>query len=107
MKMTGIGTPDHALHNDNARQKNDRALRLNSFQCGVRLPGHRLLSAILGAKNNDMTSTDVYVKVRRRAKAKNNLLVHARVYTAVLALALVTNMVTFPQAYSFIWPLIG
>lgn len=54
MKMTGIVTPDHALHNHNARPTNDRAVRLTSFQCGVRLPENHLLSAILGARNYDM-----------------------------------------------------
>jgi len=54
-----------------------------------------------------MTQTDEYQQARRRAEAKYDFFKHAGVYAAVMALLVVINMVTSPQSFWFIWPLIG
>lgn len=54
-----------------------------------------------------MTQTDEYTKARGRAEAKYRFFVHAAVYTAVMVLLVVINMLTSPRAIWFIWPLIG
>ncbi|MBO6552507.1 MAG: 2TM domain-containing protein [Roseitalea sp.] len=54
-----------------------------------------------------MTQTEEYQQARRRAEAKYGFFKHAGVYAAVMALLVVINMVTSPQAFWFIWPLVG
>ena len=54
-----------------------------------------------------MTQTNEYVKARERAEAKYRFFVHAGVYTAVMVLLVVINLLTSPQVVWFVWPLIG
>jgi len=54
-----------------------------------------------------MTNKDEYAKARRRAEAKYRFFVHAAVYTAVMVLLVVINVLALPGAIWFIWPLIG
>ena len=54
-----------------------------------------------------MTNTDEYAKARRRATAKYRFFVHAAVYTAVMALLVIIDLVTSPGDIWFVWPLVG
>ncbi len=51
--------------------------------------------------------TEEYEKARRRAEAKYGFFVHAVVFTAVILLLVVINLITSPGYLWFIWPLIG
>lgn len=54
-----------------------------------------------------MTHTDEYAKARQRAEAKYTFFVHTAVYSAVMVLLVIINLVTSPGNIWFIWPLIG
>lgn len=54
-----------------------------------------------------MTQSDEYVKARARAEAKYRFFVHAGVYAGVMVLLIIINLVTSPQVFWFVWPLIG
>lgn len=54
-----------------------------------------------------MTKTDEYAKARGRAEAKYRFFVHAGVYTAVMVMLVIINLLTSPQVVWFVWPLIG
>ncbi len=54
-----------------------------------------------------MTQAENYAEARKRATAKYGFYVHAAVYSAVMVLLVVINLVTSPGVLWFIWPLIG
>jgi multidrug efflux pump subunit AcrB len=54
-----------------------------------------------------MTQSDEDAKARERAEAKYGFFVHASVYTAVMVLLVLINLMTSPEAIWFIWPLVG
>ena len=54
-----------------------------------------------------MNQPDAYAKAKARAEAKYGFFVHAGVYTAVMLLLVLINLVTSPRAIWFVWPLIG
>ena len=54
-----------------------------------------------------MSQTDEYRRARGRAQAKFGFFVHGAVFVAVMALLVIINMITSPDAIWFIWPLIG
>ena len=54
-----------------------------------------------------MPQKDDRTRARERAEAKYGFFVHAVVYTAVMLLLLIINLLTSPETLWFIWPLLG
>lgn len=49
----------------------------------------------------------VYRRARVRAKAKMGFLIHAAVYTGMMALLMGINLVVTPKIFWVIWPMVG
>ncbi|UCE32733.1 MAG: 2TM domain-containing protein [Burkholderiales bacterium] len=54
-----------------------------------------------------MTEQDAYERAKRRAKTKYEFYNHLIVYLVVNAFLIAVNLVTSPQSYWFVFPLIG
>ena len=54
-----------------------------------------------------MTDTDAYAAARKRAEAKYHFFVHLAVYSLVMLLLVVINLITFGGYFWFVWPLLG
>lgn len=52
-----------------------------------------------------MTSSEIHEKARARAEAKYGFFVHAAVFTAVMVLLAIINLVNAPENLWFLWPL--
>ena len=61
----------------------------------------------LGMEVSMVRPTRDYEKARGRAEAKYGFFIHVVVFTAVMLLLVVINLITSPGTIWFIWPLLG
>lgn len=54
-----------------------------------------------------MENDEAYQRARKRVEAKIGFYIHLTVYVGVNILLIIINLLTSPQYFWFIWPLIG
>jgi hypothetical protein len=54
-----------------------------------------------------METTDYEGEARRQARAKLGFITHATIYLLVMTMLVVTNLMTSPGHYWFLWPMLG
>jgi hypothetical protein len=54
-----------------------------------------------------MTDQTTYERARKRAISKYGFYKHVAVYAVVIVFLMVVNLVTSPQYYWFVWPMLG